>query len=143
MKIIEKTFAIIKPDAVKAKNSGKIIDIIEKNGFEILDMKKINLTQSKAEKFYEEHKERSFFPELVQFMTSGPIIIMALAKTDAVNDWRNLMGVTDPKKAAHGTIRQLFGKGIGENAVHGSDSASSAVRELNLFFPELDQIQSS
>jgi len=137
MKIIEKTFAIIKPDAVKAKNSGKIIDIIEKNGFEILEMQKINLVPSKAEQFYVEHKERSFFPELVQFMTSGPIIIMALAKTDAVNDWRSLMGVTDSKKAAQGTIRQLFGKGIGENAVHGSDSASSAVRELKLFFPEL------
>lgn len=137
MKIIEKTFAIIKPDAINAKNSGKIIDIIEKNGFDILEIKKINLSKAKAEEFYAEHKERSFFPELVQFMTSGPVIIMALSKENAVNDWRNLMGATDSKKAAHGTIRQLFGKDLGENAVHGSDSTSSAIRELKIFFPEL------
>lgn len=136
---IEKTFAIIKPDAVSAKNSGKIIDIIEKNGFEIIRLKKLKLTKEQAEQFYAEHKERGFFKDLVNFMTSGPVIIMALAKDNAIVDWRNLMGATNPAEAEQGTIRKLFGTDKGKNATHGSDSEKAAKRELAQFFPELTE----
>lgn len=131
---MEQTLAIIKPDAVAAGNSGKIIDLIEKNGFTIDRMEKGLLKKEHAENFYEMHKDKPFFNELVDFITSGPIIIMALRKENAINDWRTLMGVTDPQKAEPGTIRKLFGTSIGINAVHGSDSPESASRELNLFF---------
>ena len=123
---LERTFAIIKPDAVKAKKIGKIIDMIEQNGFEILRMERINLSKERAELFYDIHKDRPFFDELVNHMTSGPIVIMVLAKENAILDWRNLMGATDPKQAASGTIRQLYGTDIGNNAVHGSDSLETA-----------------
>ena len=133
--MVEYTFAMIKPDAVEAKNSGKIIDLIEKNGFDIVFMEKMQFAQEDAEMFYEEHNKRPFFGELVQFIISGPIIAMVLQKENAVADFRKLMGVTDPSKADAGTIRKLFGASIGNNAVHGSDSAESAERELGLFFP--------
>lgn len=133
----EKTFAIIKPDAVAAKNSGKIIDIIENNGFDILAIKKVVLTKYQAEAFYEVHKGKPFYNELIDYITSGPIIMMVLAKENAVIGWRNLMGATDPLKAEQGTIRKMFGKSIGSNAVHGSDSLENAKREIGLFFPEL------
>lgn len=133
--MVEYTFAMIKPDAVEAKNSGKIIDLIEKNGFEIVFMEKMQFAQEDAEMFYEEHSKRPFFGELVEFIISGPIIAMVLQKENAIADFRKLMGATDPSKADAGTIRKLFGASIGNNAVHGSDSADSAERELGLFFP--------
>jgi nucleoside-diphosphate kinase len=137
---MEYTFAMIKPDAVRAKNSGKIIDLIEAKGFDITRMHKVQLTQEAAKAFYDVHHEKPFFQELVTFITSGPVIIMALAKDHAIKDWRDLMGATDSKKAAHGTIRSLFGTDISHNAVHGSDSADTAQLELSLFFvDEMDE----
>ena len=137
MELTKLTFAMIKPDAVAAKNSGKIIDMIEHNGFEIVRMQKVIVAKDLAEEFYAVHKERPFFGELVEFVTSAPVIIMALHKEDAINAWRELIGATDPAKAAEGTIRQQFGTSIGNNAVHGSDSSATAVNELELFFPDL------
>lgn len=133
----ERTFAMIKPDAVAAKNAGKIIDLIEQNGFTIVGMRKMNIDKVKAEQFYAVHKERPFFGELVSFVTSGPVVVMALEKDNAVKAWRDLMGATDSRKADKGTIRNLFGTDIGKNAAHGSDAADTAKTELALFFPEL------
>lgn len=133
----ERTFAMIKPDAVAAKNSGKIIDMIEQNGFTILGMQKLTIDKSKAEEFYAVHKERPFFGELVEFVTSGPVVVLALERENAVKAWRDLMGATDSRKADKGTIRNLFGTDIGKNAAHGSDSADNAKIELKLFFPTL------
>lgn len=135
--MIERTFAMIKPDAVKAKQIGKIIDIIEQHGFTIVRMQKTQLSKKQAETFYAVHKERPFFKELVDFIVSGPVIIMALEKNNAIIDWRNLMGATDPIKAAPGTVRKLYGTSIGTNVVHGSDSQDNAKLELDLFFPDL------
>lgn len=135
--MIERTFAMIKPDAVSHKDSGKIIDIIEQNGFTILGMQKTRLDKHTAETFYAVHKERPFFGELVSFVTSGPVILLALEKENAVKAWRDLMGATDPLKADAGTIRKLFGTNIGNNATHGSDSQDNAKQELALFFPKL------
>lgn len=134
---MEKTFAMIKPDAVAAKNAGKIIDMIEAAGFTIKAMEKIVMSQEKAHELYQEHSARSFFGEMVQGITSAPIIILALEKENAIIDWRNLMGATNPKDAAEGTVRALYGASIGANAAHGSDSSASAVRELAIFFPQL------
>lgn len=135
--MMETTFAIIKPDAVAAKNSGKIIDIIEKNNFEILGMRKLKLSKQQAEEFYKIHNQRGWFSELITFMTSGPVVVMALAKPNAVVEWRNLMGSTNPAEAASGTIRKLYGSNIGENATHGSDSIETSKIEIAQFFPEL------
>ena len=135
--MVERTFAMIKPDAVAAKNSGKIIDMIEQNGFTILGMKKVTLGKNQAEEFYAVHKERPFYGELVSFVTSGPVILLALERDNAVKAWRDLMGATDSRKADKGTIRNLFGTDIGNNAAHGSDAAETAKTELKLFFPEL------
>lgn len=134
---MERTLAIIKPDAVQAKNAGKIIDAIEDNGFSILRMEKIELSSAQAEAFYAVHKERPFFGELVAFMSSGPVVVMALEKDQAISAWRDLMGATNPNEAAEGTLRKRFAKNIGENAVHGSDSAENAAIELKFFFPNL------
>jgi len=131
------TFAMIKPDAVSHDNTGKIIDIIEKNGFEIIRLHKAILAKDLAEEFYAVHKERPFYGELVEFVTSGPVIIMALYKDNAVTEWRNLIGATNPKDAAPGTIRHEFGVSIDKNAVHGSDSSETAAQEIELFFPEM------
>lgn len=135
--MIERTFAMIKPDAVAAKNAGKIIDLIEQNGFTIVGMRKMSIDKAKAEQFYAVHKERPFFGELVSFVTSGPVIVMALEKDNAVKAWRDLMGATDSRKADKGTIRNLYGTDIGKNAAHGSDAPETAKTELALFFPEL------
>lgn len=135
--MLEKTFAIIKPDAVRARNSGKIIDLIEQNDFAIVAMKKLELSRDQAEQFYAIHRERPFFGELVEFMTSGPVIVMALEKEGAQVAWRDLMGATNPAEAADGTIRKLFGASIGENATHGSDAPETARDEIAFFFPEL------
>jgi nucleoside-diphosphate kinase len=136
---MEITFAMIKPDAVEAKNVGKIIDMIEQNDFEIIRIAKGQLAQQDAEVFYDVHKERPFFGELVEFVTSGPVVVMALAKDNAVKAWRDLMGATNPAEAAEGTVRKKFGTSIGSNATHGSDAPETALREIALFFPELVQ----
>lgn len=132
--MLEQTFAIIKPEIIKAGKSGKVIDMIEQNGFEILRMQKGQLTKEMAEVFYDVHKDKPFFKELVEFIASGPVIVMALQKENAIADWRKLMGATDPAQAEEGTIRKLFGTSIGQNVVHGSDSKETAMRELGLFF---------
>ncbi|MBX3020595.1 MAG: nucleoside-diphosphate kinase [Bdellovibrionales bacterium] len=131
---IETTFSIIKPNAVKKNAIGPIIQLFEKNGLKVAAMKLVNLDKTKCETFYAEHKERPFFGELVSFMTSGPVVLMALKGENAVTRNREIMGATDPKKAAPGTIRALYGDNVGENAVHGSDSPASAERELKIFF---------
>ena len=129
---MEQTLAIIKPDVVRANNSGKIIDMIESYGFDIVAMKKLTLTQKQAKIFYDIHKDRSFFNELVNFMTSGSVIVMILEKDNAISDWRTFMGATNPAEAEQGTIRKLFGSNIGENAVHGSDGPETAQQEINI-----------
>lgn len=129
-----RTFTMIKPDAVGAGNSGAIIKMIEEAGFKIIALKKTQLSPELAGKFYEIHKERSFYGELCAYMSSGPIIPVILEKDNAVEDFRKLIGATDPKKAAAGTIRALFAKSIEANAVHGSDSDANADIEGNFFF---------
>lgn len=134
---LEKTFAIIKPDAVAAGNSNNIVNLIKQNGFTILAQTNCQWTKAQAELFYEVHKHRPFYGELVDFMCSGPIVTMVLAKENAVVDWRNLMGPTNPAEAPAGTVRKLYGANIGHNAVHGSDSIENAKHEIGLFYPEL------
>lgn len=131
---IERTFSIIKPNAVKKNVVGSIVQKFEENGLRIAALRMTKLDRSKCEEFYAEHKARPFFGELVSFMTSGPVVIICLAGENAVEKNRTLMGATDPSKAAVGTIRRLYGDNVGENAVHGSDSRASAERELSLFF---------
>jgi len=131
---IEKTFTIIKPNSTADNNIGNIIAIFEKNGLRISGAKFAQLSKEKAEGFYIEHKERPFFGELVDFMISGPVMLMCLEGEDAVMKNRDIMGATNPADAAEGTIRKLYAKSIGENSVHGSDSAASAERELAYFF---------
>lgn len=131
---IEKTFSIIKPNAMKKNAIGDIVSMFEANGLKIAAAKITVLSKSKAEEFYAEHKARPFFGELVSFMTSGPVMLMCLQGEGAVLKNREIMGATDPKKANAGTIRSKFGDNVGENAVHGSDSPESAARELALFF---------
>jgi len=133
----EITFAMIKPDAIHGKNVGKIIDIIENHSFDIVRMKKIRLTKEQAESFYDIHQDKPFFEELISFITSGPVVVMALSKEHAITEWRNLMGDTDSQKAEPGTIRNKFGTDIGENAVHGSDATDTAQKELSFFFPDI------
>ena len=130
---------MIKPDAVSAGNTGAIIKMIEEAGFRIVALKKTMLTPERAGQFYAVHKERPFYGDLVKYMSSGPIVPMILEKTNAVEDFRNLIGATDPKKAAPGTIRALFAKSIEANAIHGSDSDENAVIESNFFFSELER----
>lgn len=131
---IETTFSIIKPNAVKKNAIGAIIQKFEQNGLKIAAAKLAIIPRAQCEEFYAEHKERPFFGELVDFMTSGPVVLMALHGENAVLRNREIMGATDPAKAAEGTIRKLFGDSVGENAVHGSDSTASAERELKIFF---------
>jgi nucleoside-diphosphate kinase len=133
----ELTFALIKPDAVGAKHTGAIISRLEKEGFEIVTMQKGQLDEEMAKEFYGVHKERPFFGELVEFITSGPVVAFALEKEGAVQAWRDLMGATNPADAAEGTLRKEFGTSIGANATHGSDASETALFELGLFFPEL------
>lgn len=131
---MEKTFAIIKPHAVKDKNTGKIIDMIETAGFDIVCMDKIIVSYKEAEELYAEHQGKPFYLELIHGLTASPVIVMVLSKEGAVKAWRDLMGATDPLKAEAHTIRARFGKSIGQNAVHGSDSSQSAHRECDIFF---------
>lgn len=135
---MERTFAIIKPDAIKAKNAGKIIDRIEQEGFGVIAMKKLQLTRDQAYDFYSVHKGKPFLDELVKFMISGPVIVMALEKENAIQAWRDLMGPTDPEKATDpNCLRKLYGTDIGCNATHGSDAPETAKTEIRFFFPEL------
>lgn len=131
---IETTFAIIKPNAMAKNVIGKITDKWESAGLTVAGMKKIHMTNEKASEFYAEHKERPFFGELVEFMTSKPVMLLALSGENAILKNREIMGATNPEEAAEGTIRKLFGDNVGENACHGSDSPESAERELALFF---------
>jgi nucleoside-diphosphate kinase len=130
----EMTFSIIKPNAVKKNAIGDIISMFENQGLKIAAAKLTVLPRQKAEEFYAEHKARPFFGELVDFMTSGPVMLMALSGEGAIMKNREIMGATDPAKAAAGTVRKKHGDSVGENAVHGSDSPESAARELALFF---------
>ncbi|HVS81857.1 MAG TPA: nucleoside-diphosphate kinase [Pyrinomonadaceae bacterium] len=132
------TFAIIKPDVVRAGNSGKIIDRIIASGFRIRAMKMIHQTRAQAEGFYEVHRGKPFFEGLTEFMSSAPCVVMVLEKEGAVKAWRDLMGATDPAKADAETIRKEFGSSVGENATHGSDSDENAAIEIAYFFNRLE-----
>lgn len=134
-----KTFTMIKPDAVSAGNTGAIIKMIEEAGFRIVAMKKTRLSAERAGQFYEVHKARPFYNDLCTYMSSGPIVPMILEKDNAVEDFRMLIGATDPQKAAPGTIRNLFAKSIEANAIHGSDSDENAIIESNFFFSGLEK----
>ena len=134
------TFAIIKPDAVKNRNTGKIYDRIISAGFEIKSAKLLRMTRSQAEGFYAIHKERPFFGELTEFMSSGPCMVMALQKENAVEEWRKTIGATNPEEAENGTIRKDFATNIQENAVHGSDSDENAKKEIGFFFSDSELI---
>ncbi|MBK7159301.1 MAG: nucleoside-diphosphate kinase [Ignavibacteria bacterium] len=133
---MQRTLCIIKPDAVKKNLQGNIIQKISDSGFKILGMKMLNLANATAGKFYEVHKERPFYKELCSFMTSGPVVTIALEKENAVADYRTLIGATDPAEAAEGTIRKLYADSKSENAVHGSDSEENGRNEVAFFFAE-------
>lgn len=133
-----KTFTILKPDTLKARNAGDIISRLEQEGFRIRAMKMLHLTQAQAEGFYYVHKERPFFPSLVKFMTEGPVILMVLEADNAIDKLRKVMGATDPAKADAGTIRKQFGTNIERNAIHGSDGPETAAFEIGYFFNQLE-----
>jgi nucleoside-diphosphate kinase len=135
-----RTFTMIKPDAFSKGHSGAIIDKIQETGFAIVAMKLTRLSKEKAGEFYAVHKARPFYGELVDFMSSGPIIAAILEKDNAVADFRQLIGATDPAKAEAGTIRKLFAASVGENAIHGSDSDANARIEGDFFFSELERV---
>jgi len=135
---MEMTFAIIKPDAVRARVAGKILQRIEDEGFQIRAMRLVNLSKRDAEGFYAVHRERPFFSSLTTFMSSGPAVVLALEAPDAIKKWRTLMGATDPAKADAGTLRKQFGASIENNATHGSDAPETAAFELSYFFPGIE-----
>jgi nucleoside-diphosphate kinase len=135
---MEMTLAIIKPDAVAARNAGRIIERIESSGFTIRAMRLVSLSRKEAEGFYAVHRERPFFASLTAFMSSGPVIVLALETPDAIKKWRTLMGATDPAKADAGTLRKDFGKSIENNATHGSDAPDTAAYEVGYFFPGIE-----
>jgi len=136
----KRTFSMIKPDAVAAGNSGAILKMIEEAGFRIVAMKMTRLTLAQAGAFYAVHKERPFYQDLCNYMSSGPIIALVLEKENAVEDFRKLIGATDPAKAEEGTIRKLFAKSIEANAIHGSDSDENAAIESAFFFSKLEEV---
>ena len=131
---IERTFSIIKPDATARNLTGAINAMIEKAGLRIVAQRRIKMTREQAETFYAVHRERPFFGELVDFMTSGPVVVQVLEGDNAVAAYRDIMGATDPAKAAAGTIRKVHAQSIGENSVHGSDAPETAVKEIAQFF---------
>jgi nucleoside-diphosphate kinase len=135
---MERTFAIIKPDAVAARYTGRIIQRIEEAGFTIRAMRLMHMTQKEAEGFYAVHRDRPFFGSLTKFMSSGPCVVMALDAPDAIKKWRTLMGATDPAKADANTLRKDFGASIENNATHGSDAPETAAYELGYFFQGLE-----
>jgi len=133
------TFSIIKPNAVRTGKTGPILAMINEGGFRISALKMVQLTTQQAESFYSIHKGKPFYDDLVEFMTSGPVIVMILRHENAVEEYRKLMGSTDPDKAETGTIRKTFGVSVKMNAVHGSDSDENAVREAGFFFSEIER----
>jgi len=133
---IERTFSILKPDATERNLTGAINAIIEKAGLRVVAQKRVRISREQAEKFYAVHRERPFFGELVDFMMSGPVVVQVLEGDNAIAKYREVMGATDPTKAAVGTIRKLHAKSIGENSVHGSDAPDTALREIAQFFSE-------
>ena len=135
---MERTFAIIKPDAVERNLIGKILERIQSNGFKIAGIKKAQLSQKEAKRFYYVHKERPFFDSLTEFMCSGPVVLLVLEKENAITAWRDLMGATNPKDSKEGTIRKDFAVSIEKNSTHGSDSAENAAFELSYFFSETE-----
>ena len=135
---IERTLTIIKPDSVAAEKVGEIIVTIENAGFRILAIKKLHLSHSDAEAFYQVHQEKPFFESLVNFMTEGPVVPIALERENAIAKLREIMGATDSAKAAAGTIRNRFGTNIERNAIHGSDAVETAAKELKFFFSEME-----
>src|SRR4051794_10346908 len=134
------TFGIIKPDAVRDGNAGKIVDRIITGGLKFRGMKLIHQTKKQAEGFYAVHVGKGFYEELTEFMSSGPCVVLALEKANAVKAWRDLMGATNPAEAAEGTLRKEFASSIGENAVHGSDSEENAAIEIAYFFSKLELV---
>ncbi len=132
--VVERTLCIVKPDAVEKRKAGAILAHIEGAGFRVGALRMLHLTRSEAETFYEVHRERPFFADLVTFMTRSPVVVALLEAEGAVARWRDVMGATDPAKAAAGSIRKLFGSNVGENATHGSDSLENARREIGFFF---------
>jgi len=134
----ERTFSIIKPDATERNLTGKINAVIEDAGLRIVAQRRIRMSRQQAEKFYEVHKERPFYGELVDFMTSGPVVVQVLEGEGAVAKYREVMGATNPEQAADGTIRKLYAKNVGENSVHGSDSQDNAKLEIAQFFTDAD-----
>jgi nucleoside-diphosphate kinase len=135
---MDQTFAIIKPDAVRAGKTGSIIQRMIDGGFQIRALKMLHMTLKEAEGFYAVHRERPFFAGLTEFMSSGPCVVLVLQKDGAVKAWRDLMGATDPAKADEGTIRKEFGASVGENATHGSDSDENAAIEISYFFSQIE-----
>jgi nucleoside-diphosphate kinase len=137
---VERTFSILKPDATERNLTGAINAMIEKAGLRIIAQKRIRMSRAQAEKFYEVHKARPFYGELVEFMTSGPVVVQVLEGENAVAKYREVMGATDPAKADPGTIRKVHAKSVGENSVHGSDSADNAKIEIAQFFSDKDVV---
>ena len=137
---MERTFAIIKPDAVAQKAAGPILDRIEKEGFRILGMRLVHMSRSDAEGFYAVHKERPFFNDLVTFMSSGPAVVLALETENAIAKWREVIGATNPEQAAEGTIRKQFATDIEKNAVHGSDAPETAAVEIAYWFRDVELV---
>ncbi|MDR1670533.1 MAG: nucleoside-diphosphate kinase [Spiroplasmataceae bacterium] len=131
---LERTLSIIKPDITKKNLNGEVINFLEKKGFKIIGMKMIKMTPGLAKEFYQEHQARSFFPEMIEFISNSPVIVICLERENAIKFNREIMGVTNPQDAQEGTIRKIYGTNIDNNAVHGSDSSQSAEREINLFF---------
>ena len=140
MSSLERTFAIIKPDAVARNLAGEILSIIEKNGFRIRGMRMQRLRREEAEGFYAVHRERPFFSGLVEFMTEGPVVLLAVEREDAIAKWREVMGATNPANAAEGTIRKRFGTAVDRNCTHGSDAPETARTEIAFFFRESELI---
>jgi nucleoside-diphosphate kinase len=134
----ERTFSIIKPDATRRNLTGKVNAVIEDAGLRIVAQRRIRMTQEEAEDFYDVHRERPFYGELVEFMTSGPVVVQVLEGANAVARYREIMGATNPAQAAEGTIRKLFAQSVGENSVHGSDSVDNAKIEIAQFFDDAD-----
>jgi nucleoside-diphosphate kinase len=141
MSELQKTFSIIKPDAVAGGKAGRILSLLEDNGFRIAALRMTKLSQSQAEGFYAVHRERPFFASLVKFMTEGPVIVMALEREDAVKKLREVMGATNPANAAEGTVRKLYAESIERNAIHGSDARETAAEELKYFFTTVELSQ--
>ena len=133
---IERTFSILKPDATERNLTGAINAIIEKAGLRVVAQKRVRISREQAERFYAVHRERPFFRELVDFMISGPVVVQVLEGENAIAKYREVMGATDPAKAASGTIRKTHAKSIGENSVHGSDAPETAIKEMSQFFAE-------